>query len=381
MSTRTVWDSANDSASHVFTTSTFDITTTSVTSTTTIDIATAAAAAAADAVTTKDETLSPPAHVTGYSEVQTTVTPSVLSSTDTSGAATPDLSADPSKPGTTDGSGDMESSGGVITDKPTTPLDRWTSFVPSSSSAAGKPTMTSLDNGTSNGTVATSHGVSQSDSLIIVLPICLALFFFIVVIIALALYCYRRKRKKQAEHHSNEDLWVKPPTDSLAPLSISSAEPSVPDQLPEKSVPAPERPLYKVVHEFPAPQDTQLPLAIGDLLAVDEKADNGWWRGYVLGKSELSGWFPSSFVEEIKDKNTSTNQSSLAAVDMEVESGPSRHASISSFLIRKKHDDNLLRENSFSLGTLSTQNKAAALQGKTNPILQSSSPGTHRYHS
>ena len=57
--------------------------------------------------------------------------------------------------------------------------------------------------------------------------------------------------------------------------------------------------LYLAVHDFPSQQDTQLPLTPGDVVEVQERADNGWWRGVLQG-GDRSGWFPSGFVEPLQ---------------------------------------------------------------------------------
>lgn len=48
----------------------------------------------------------------------------------------------------------------------------------------------------------------------------------------------------------------------------------------------------------------------GEKINVQERGDNGWWRGTLLdstdGKmSEKEGWFPSSYVEKRDNLNTS----------------------------------------------------------------------------
>ncbi|ESO92110.1 hypothetical protein LOTGIDRAFT_56530, partial [Lottia gigantea] len=53
----------------------------------------------------------------------------------------------------------------------------------------------------------------------------------------------------------------------------------------------------RVLYQFEAQLDSQISLKPDEIVSVMEKAENGWFRGEVLGKS---GWFPSSYVEEIE---------------------------------------------------------------------------------
>nr|KAG5690206.1 hypothetical protein BaRGS_019002 [Batillaria attramentaria] len=117
-----------------------------------------------------------------------------------------------------------------------------------------------------------------------------------------------------------------------------------------------EQPVYRVIHEFPTQQETQLPLTPGDLVHVEETADNGWWRGRVKGK-ERSGWFPSSFLEEVGDQAPDKDTEASTEVDGEAVSSDQQNPKprISSFLIRKKQGNRSLKENSFSLKNLNPQ--------------------------
>ena len=54
--------------------------------------------------------------------------------------------------------------------------------------------------------------------------------------------------------------------------------------------------LYIARHFYEAEDDNQLSLETGRIVEVQEKLDNGWWRGVTGGKE---GWFPATFVKKI----------------------------------------------------------------------------------
>lgn len=43
--------------------------------------------------------------------------------------------------------------------------------------------------------------------------------------------------------------------------------------------------------------DDELSMKVGDIITIEEKEDEDWWRGELHGKV---GVFPSNFVEEIQ---------------------------------------------------------------------------------
>uniref|UniRef100_A0A914CNW7 SH3 domain-containing protein n=1 Tax=Acrobeloides nanus TaxID=290746 RepID=A0A914CNW7_9BILA len=53
------------------------------------------------------------------------------------------------------------------------------------------------------------------------------------------------------------------------------------------------------INPYVPQEDDKLQLNKGDFVKILEKSPDGWWRGEANGHS---GWFPSSYVEEISDK-------------------------------------------------------------------------------
>jgi hypothetical protein len=54
-----------------------------------------------------------------------------------------------------------------------------------------------------------------------------------------------------------------------------------------------------VAFDYEAEDDTNITIAVGDVVVVTDKSDAGWWEGHVEGKADKVGFFPSSFVELI----------------------------------------------------------------------------------
>eukprot|EP00211_Chloroparvula_japonica_P006982 CAMPEP_0119131692 /NCGR_PEP_ID=MMETSP1310-20130426/10524_1 /TAXON_ID=464262 /ORGANISM="Genus nov. species nov., Strain RCC2339" /LENGTH=391 /DNA_ID=CAMNT_0007122283 /DNA_START=43 /DNA_END=1214 /DNA_ORIENTATION=- len=52
----------------------------------------------------------------------------------------------------------------------------------------------------------------------------------------------------------------------------------------------------KVNYDYPAQQEGDLSISVGQTVDVHEKLDNGWWHGTVNG---ASGFFPGSYCEEL----------------------------------------------------------------------------------
>ncbi|KAK7474537.1 hypothetical protein BaRGS_00034231, partial [Batillaria attramentaria] len=271
--------------------------------------------------------------------------------------------------GLPDGSGETVSSGDISLTTTTTKV-----VVPSLTDITPTPTSGVIcspsvvpTSGIRNGSAGGINGSADAlqDSLIIIIPVCLTFVFLVVVVIIMALLCYRRRKKKrilkQESKSSNEDLWVEPLAEQVPVISVSAAESSAAYEPLYKTEPQDELPVYRVIHEFPTQQETQLPLTPGDLVHVEETADNGWWRGRVKGK-ERSGWFPSSFLEEVGDQAPDKDTEASTEVDGEAVSSDQQNPKprISSFLIRKKQGNRSLKENSFSLKNLNPQKKPSA---------------------
>ncbi|XP_076446687.1 uncharacterized protein LOC143284022 isoform X4 [Babylonia areolata] len=230
----------------------------------------------------------------------------------------------------------------------------------------------------------------------------------------MSLLCIRRKKKKRVHKSSHEDLWVgscpgrqvptisltsvPSPPPPLAPAPSSSAalglvtgEPPLlllttaattaetnlgPEASPEDPAEVVEEgelegeEMYVAVHEYPSQQDSQLPLTPGDVIAVVERAENGWWRGRrVKGGDRCCGWFPGGFVVPLAQdgvprsshpEGQGQGEEGGEKEEEEEEEGAEDPQTapkprVSSFLIRKKPGDRALREHSsFSLGKMTT---------------------------
>jgi len=53
---------------------------------------------------------------------------------------------------------------------------------------------------------------------------------------------------------------------------------------------------FKVLFEFEAKHNLDLPLKQGDIVVVLETDTSGWWKGDCNGKQ---GWFPSNYIEQL----------------------------------------------------------------------------------
>jgi len=80
-------------------------------------------------------------------------------------------------------------------------------------------------------------------------------------------------------------------------------QPPRPDKISEKSSTSlsvspssgpPKR--FKVLFEFEAKHNLDLPLKQGDVVVVLETDVSGWWKGECNGKQ---GWFPSNYIEQL----------------------------------------------------------------------------------
>eukprot|EP01046_Picozoa_sp_COSAG06_P093448 COSAG06_NODE_39637_length_410_cov_1.045016_1_plen_101_part_01 len=57
----------------------------------------------------------------------------------------------------------------------------------------------------------------------------------------------------------------------------------------------------KVTYAYEAEDETNITIAVGDVVVVSDKSDDDWWEGHVEGKPEKVGFFPASFVEMIEE--------------------------------------------------------------------------------
>ncbi|XP_050415356.1 dynamin-binding protein isoform X2 [Patella vulgata] len=183
-------------------------------------------------------------------------------------------------------------------------------------------------------------GTSERKFDFTVLYIALPVSFIIILIVLIASFVGYNKRKKKrfTMRSDSRDLWMNPVSDiSLQPNSISSN--NVGGQSTEQPTQSTTTvnnkniaeldskgiKIYRVVYPFDATLETQISLQKDDVVSVTEQAENGWFRGEVLGKT---GWFPSSYVEEIKPPTLLEK--------MENESSLKKKSRVTSFLLKKK---------------------------------------------
>lgn len=60
----------------------------------------------------------------------------------------------------------------------------------------------------------------------------------------------------------------------------------------------PER--YRCVTKYPANSRFELSLNVGDIIILQKKRDNGWYKGELLRSGQI-GLFPANFVELINE--------------------------------------------------------------------------------
>ncbi|KAJ1966535.1 hypothetical protein GGI12_000033 [Dipsacomyces acuminosporus] len=91
-----------------------------------------------------------------------------------------------------------------------------------------------------------------------------------------------------------------PPPPSVAPRRHAPPPPA-----PMRT---PQRVLRRTLYKFAADEMGELPLAVGDIIEVIERVDDGWWNGTLLyspstGKSGQTGLFPANYTEECDESD------------------------------------------------------------------------------
>ncbi|KAG5261659.1 hypothetical protein AALO_G00286900 [Alosa alosa] len=66
--------------------------------------------------------------------------------------------------------------------------------------------------------------------------------------------------------------------------------------------------VVKARFNFQQTNEDELSFCKGDIIQVTRQEDGGWWEGSLNGKS---GWFPSNYVREVKDKSVSPKSGTL----------------------------------------------------------------------
>lgn len=57
---------------------------------------------------------------------------------------------------------------------------------------------------------------------------------------------------------------------------------------------------YRCIEKYPAHSRFELSLSVGDIIIVQKKRDNGWYKGELTRTGQV-GLFPANFVEILKD--------------------------------------------------------------------------------
>ena len=63
-------------------------------------------------------------------------------------------------------------------------------------------------------------------------------------------------------------------------------------------------------YQYDATREDELSLQKGDHVNVEEKEEDGWWKGECKGRS---GWFPSNYVEEVVQASLSPTDGSIGS--------------------------------------------------------------------
>ncbi|XP_041356580.1 uncharacterized protein LOC121373867 [Gigantopelta aegis] len=165
---------------------------------------------------------------------------------------------------------------------------------------------------------------SQTESLYIVIPVCLVVLLMLVILVIM---CHRwRKQVKKVYEEPPPDLWVNSHTEmAVLPAASTSTVPGI--QVDNIAPFNPGDTLCCVVHPFPAQLENQISLREGDIIKILEKEENGWWRG--VNQTGESGWFPGSYVE-------------TARYVPRLDDEKKKKSRVSSFLLKKK--DSLLKK-------------------------------------
>lgn len=72
----------------------------------------------------------------------------------------------------------------------------------------------------------------------------------------------------------------------------------------------------RAIADFDDPDPKTLSFSAGEVIAVTQQDENGWWEG--LGQSGKSGWFPSTYVESLNATPTPKKISEAARLELEL---------------------------------------------------------------
>lgn len=98
-----------------------------------------------------------------------------------------------------------------------------------------------------------------------------------------------------AESETDRERWLS----AIRPPACANPE--------EKVYPEWDCPQYIALHEYNASQADELCLHVDDIVNVTRKMPDGWFYGEKTGGSGSSGWFPSSYVQQIYNEHVKAN--------------------------------------------------------------------------
>ncbi|WPH02692.1 Hypothetical protein R9X50_00555800 [Acrodontium crateriforme] len=81
--------------------------------------------------------------------------------------------------------------------------------------------------------------------------------------------------------------------------TTSNRAPPPPPPPPPVTAAPPAEPQFKALYDFVGQTNGELSLKAGEIIAITQKENNGWWLGRRLDHS-ASGWAPAAYLEEVK---------------------------------------------------------------------------------
>ncbi|KAL3878781.1 hypothetical protein ACJMK2_031111 [Sinanodonta woodiana] len=156
-------------------------------------------------------------------------------------------------------------------------------------------------------------------------PVC-GLIFLILLVALIVCLRKRKANKKSAGRAYNQDLWLS--TQMEAPLN-----PSNPSHGNQNKIPVDQ--LYEVICDFPGGEDSQLRLRKGEMVKVETREENGWWRGSV---GEAAGWFPGSYVEHVQQNSDQLSHEEEVQRFLLSDGEEDQDRQVSSFMLKKKRE-------------------------------------------
>ncbi|KAK3606716.1 hypothetical protein CHS0354_005854 [Potamilus streckersoni] len=171
-------------------------------------------------------------------------------------------------------------------------------------------------------------------------PVCGLIVLILLVVLVICLR-KRKAKKKSPGRAYNQDLWLN--TQMEAPLNPTN--PSLGNQnkipvmkkIPQKAGMRKVKvdQLYEVICDFPGGEDSQLRLRKGDMVKVETREENGWWRGSV---GEAAGWFPGSYVEHIQQNSDELSHEEEVQKFLLSDGEGCQERQVSSFMLKKKRE-------------------------------------------